>query len=71
MVSSDMDAKPKQEKSKLVQAHIAAIQRAHQHKQQMAQAMEAKGTTKAVQKRRAASAKDKASAIGNKVDTFA
>ena len=78
VVSSDMDAKAKQEKAKLlqaqiqmVQAQITAIQRAQQQEQQRAQAAKAEGAAaNAAQQQKAPSAKNPPAGLGRNVDTY-
>ena len=79
VVSSDMDAKAKQEKAKLlqaqiqmVQAQITAIQRAQQQEQQLAQVAKAEGAAaNAAQQKKTQAAKTPSSGLGNNVDTYA
>ena len=78
VASSNLDAKAKQEKSKLlqakvqmVQAQIAAIQRAQQQEQQKAQVAKAEGAAGAAHKQKAASTEDRTSGLGGNVDTYA
>ena len=78
VVSSDMDAKAKQEKAKLlqaqiqmVQAQITAIQRAQQQEQQLAQVAKAEGAAaNAAQQKKTQAAKTPSSGLGNNVDTY-
>jgi len=76
VASSDLDAKAKQEKVKLlqariqmVQAEIAAIQRAQQQKQQASQAEKSEDLANEALTQRAPSEGQK-SGLGSKVDTY-